>query len=138
MDVQQIMTPDPEYLAPTATLRDAAYMMKGLDVGSVPVINEGRLIGIVTDRDIVIRGLAGNRSFESQISEVMSKDVSTISPGDDVEKAYKLMEDEQIRRLPVVDDSGKLVGMVSLGDLATRAEDPDKAGEALEEISERN
>ena len=137
MDVSQVMTSNPEHLPPTASIREAADMMKGMDVGSVPIVSQDQLIGIVTDRDIVVRGVAGGLTSQAQLSEIMSHDVHSVSPTDDVKRAFKLMEKNQIRRLPVVDESGGLTGIVSLGDLATRTKETGKSGEALEDISSR-
>jgi CBS domain-containing protein len=136
MEVRQIMTTDPEFLSPSASIREAADMMKGMDVGSVPIVTNRRVIGIVTDRDLVVRGIAGGLSPQAELNDIFSHDVKTVSPDDNVDQAFKMMEAGQIRRLPVVDGAGELVGMLSIGDLATRTEDATKAGQTLQEISE--
>lgn len=136
MNVGQVMTSNPQHLSPSASMLDAAYLMKSMDVGCVPVVSDGRLLGLVTDRDIVVRGLAGDLGLDAQLVEIMSKDLLSVEPDEDVVEVFALMEKEQIRRLPVVDGEGNLVGIVSLGDLATRTQDLAKVGEALEEISE--
>ncbi|MFN2520689.1 MAG: CBS domain-containing protein [Candidatus Limnocylindria bacterium] len=135
MDVQQIMTREPSTLAPTATLGEAAVLMKQDDCGSIPITEDGRLVGIVTDRDIVVRGIAvGKDPRECAIAEIMSADPVTVTPKTSVEDASRLMAEHQVRRLPVV-DKGKLVGIVVLGQLA-REEDRGEAGETLKDISE--
>ncbi len=123
----------------TVTLKDNVYeiavKMKKHNIGCIPVVEGKKLIGVVTDRDLVIRGYAEKRSGSAAVEQVMSRDVATISPGATVEEAAKLMASEQIRRLPVV-ENGELVGIVSLGDLAVRKSHEDEAGEALSRISE--
>ena len=136
MHVSEIMTPNPEHLSSGASMWDAAGLMKSKDIGCVPVADNGHVVGIVTDRDIVVRGLANNIEPNSPLLDIMTPDVLTVSPTDDVDETFRLMEKEQIRRLPVVDGSGALVGMVSLGDLATRIDERSKGGETLESISE--
>jgi CBS domain-containing protein len=135
MKVSEIMTAQPATLAPTATLGEAATLMKQEDCGSLPIVEGGRLVGIVTDRDLVVRGLAaGKDPRASRVSEVMSADPITVRPDSSVDEARKLMADRQVRRLPVV-DGGSLVGIVVLGQVARR-EDEEETGETLKEISE--
>ena len=109
--------------------------MKQEDCGSIPVVEDGRLVGIVTDRDIVIRGIAAGSDPKTQrVSTVMSADPVTIRPDDDLADAEKVMADRQIRRLPVV-ENGKLVGIIVTAQIA-RAADKRKVGETIKEISE--
>jgi len=134
--LRQIMT---DNLA-TVTLQDNVYevavKMRDWNVGVIPVVNEQKdVIGVITDRDIVIRGLAEKHQGSSKVEEVMSKDVVLGTPEMTVDAAAKLMAKHQIRRLPVV-DNGKLVGIVAIGDMAIRNILQDEAGEALAEISE--
>ncbi|MBD0379320.1 CBS domain-containing protein [Paenibacillus sedimenti] len=122
----------------TVTLQDnvfeIALKMKQHDIGFVPVVEGKKLIGVVTDRDLVIRGYAEKRSGSAAVEQVISKDVTTITPDTTVDEAAKIMAKEQIRRLPVV-VNGELVGVVAIGDLAVRSIFDDEAGEALSEIS---
>ncbi|QOT00802.1 CBS domain-containing protein [Brevibacterium sp. JNUCC-42] len=124
----------------TVTLLDNVYevavKMRDWNVGVIPVVNEQTdVIGVITDRDIVIRGLAEKHQGSSKVEDVMSKDVVLGTPEMTVDAAAKLMAQHQIRRLPVV-DNGKLVGIVAIGDMAIRNTLQDEAGEALAEISE--
>ena len=136
MKVKELMTAEPVTLAPDATLGEAATLMKQEDCGSIPIVQGGRLVGIVTDRDIVVRAIASGKDPRStRVSEVMSADPVTIGPEDDAKDAERLMAERQIRRLPVADD-GKLVGILVIGQLARRERHEEKVGETLKEISE--
>jgi CBS domain-containing protein len=117
--IRDIMTPDPIVLDLSATVRDAARAMKARDVGDVLVANEGRLWGIVTDRDIVVRAVADFAEAPGQckLAEICSTDVQCLAPDDDVADAIRVMERSAIRRLPVVEE-GRAIGVVTLGDLA--------------------
>ena len=136
MKVKELMTAQPSTLAPDATLGEAATLMKQEDCGSIPIVQDSRLVGIVTDRDIVVRAVASGKDPRStRVSEVMSADPVTIGPEDDAKDAERLMAERQIRRLPVTDD-GKLAGILVIGRLARRERDEEKVGETLKEISE--
>lgn len=126
----------------TVTLKDnvheIAVLMAENDIGFVPVVeadDQSKLIGVVTDRDLVIRGFAKKRPGSCPVSDVMSKNLVTVSPDQDAEEAADIMAQHQIRRLPVV-DNGKLVGIISLGDLSLGSTTGRDAGIALSEISE--
>ncbi|TMC74892.1 MAG: CBS domain-containing protein [Chloroflexi bacterium] len=135
MKVRELMTTEPVTVEPKATLGEVATLMKQEDCGSIPVVEGGRLVGIVTDRDIVVRGVATGKDPKTQrVSEVMSADPVTIGPENDVGDAEKKMSDRQIRRLPVV-EGGKLVGIIVTAQIA-RAGNERKVGETLKEISE--
>ena len=135
MNVRELMTTAPVTVEPDATLGEVAVLMKQEDCGSIPVVEDGRLVGIVTDRDIVIRGIAAGSDPKTQrVSTVMSADPVTIRPDDDLADAEKVMADRQIRRLPVV-ENGKLVGIIVTAQIA-RAADKRKVGETIKEISE--
>ncbi|MFD2612899.1 CBS domain-containing protein [Paenibacillus gansuensis] len=125
----------------TVTLQDnifeIALKMKQHDIGFIPVLEGRRLIGVVTDRDLVIRGYADKHSGSTAVEHVISKDVRTVSPEMTVDEAAKIMANEKIRRLPVV-ENGELVGVVAIGDLAVRTKFEDEAGEALSQISEKD
>jgi CBS domain-containing protein len=134
MKVRELMTTEPTTVEPKATLGEVATLMKQQDCGSIPVVEGRRLVGIVTDRDIVVRGVAAGKDPKTQrVSEVMSADPVTIGPDDDVTDAEKKMADRQIRRLPVV-EGGKLVGIIVTAQIA-RAGNERKVGETLKEIS---
>ena len=135
MKVRELMTTEPTTVEPKATLGEAATLMKQNDCGSIPVVEGGRLVGIVTDRDIVVRGVAAGKDPKTQrVSEVMSANPVTIGPDNDVSDAEMKMADRQIRRLPVV-EGGKLVGIIVTAQIA-RAGNERKVGETLKEISE--
>ena len=135
MKVRELMTTEPTTVEAKATLGEVATLMKQQDCGSIPVIEGGRLIGIVTDRDIVVRGVAAGKDPKTQrVSEVMSSNPVTIGPDEDVADAEKKMADRQIRRLPVI-EGGKLVGIIVTAQIA-RAGNERKVGETLKEISE--
>lgn len=133
MDVRNVMSSDVASIETRDTLQAAAAKMAEINVGSLPVLREGRLAGIVTDRDIVVRAVARGAAPGTAVGDAMSDGVVTLSPDMSVDEAARLMSDKQIRRLYVVDEN-RLVGVVSLGDLAVDAE-TDDAGEALREIS---
>lgn len=122
-------------VTPKDNLYEAAVAMREHDIGFVPVVDGNRLVGVVTDRDLAIRGYANKHSGSTSITEVMSDDVQTISPNLSVDEAVSLMAAKQIRRLPVV-ENGELKGVVALGDLAVREIFVSEAGEALSGISE--
>ena len=138
MRVRELMTDSVKTVQPGATLPEVAKLMRDEDIGSVPVAENDKLIGMVTDRDIVIRGLADGGRLEAKCArDVMSQQVLYCREDESVEDVLKNMGEQQIRRLPVVNESKRLVGVVSLGDLSTRAR-ATKTGEALKEISKPN
>lgn len=140
MKIQEIMTKDPSCVTPDATVREAAQVMKREDVGIVPVVDgqtEKRLIGLVTDRDIAIRCIADGKDGTCRVRDVMSSDdLTTCSQNDDVENVMSAMRTEKVRRIPIVDERGSLVGIVSQADVLTKTRDTSRAGETVEEISE--
>ncbi len=135
MKVRDIMTSDVAYAAPDTTLEEVAVLMRDENVGAIPVLDDGALIGIVTDRDIVVRCIAdGKDAAECTAEDVLTENLETVEPEDDVNEAAQIMARRQVRRLPVVED-GRLVGMLSLGDIAVKENDQ-TAGDALESVSE--
>lgn len=140
MKIQEIMTKDPSCVTPDATVREAAQVMKREDVGIVPVVDgqtEKRLIGLVTDRDIAIRCIADGKDGTCRVRDVMSSDdLATCSQNDDVENVMSAMRTEKVRRIPIVDERGSLVGIVSQADVLTKTRDTSRAGATVEEISE--
>jgi CBS domain-containing protein len=136
MDLREIMTRNVEVISAGASLRDAAVKMKELDVGLIPVCDGDRLGGVLTDRDITIRATANGRdSIKTKVADVMSSDIAYCLEDQEIEEAVNLMEARQIRRLPIVDKDNRLVGIVSLADIAVHHGDRDLTGETLEEIS---
>lgn len=136
MKVKQLMTEQVRTCAPGDTCADAATIMGELNVGFVPVVEGQKVVGVVTDRDIVLRAVArGGAGASAKLSEVMSKDVTSCTPDMDAHQCAALMGDKQIRRLPVV-ENGRLCGVISIGDLATVDIHVDEAGNALSSISE--
>ena len=138
MQLSQIITRDVETIPPTATVREAAQRMRSRDVGSLPVCDGTRLLGMITDRDITVRAIADGRDPASTpVREAMTPDVVYAFEDDDLPKVARLMQDKQIRRLPVVNHEKKLVGIVALADVA-RAGDDSLSGHTVEEISDPN
>jgi CBS domain-containing protein len=132
--VADVMTEEVYAVEPQETLRRAAELMATFDVGSLPVCSDQRVLGIVTDRDIVVRGLASGLDPETGcVSDAMTHDVLCCTPQQDLAQAMQLMADHQVRRLPVVDAERRLVGIVSIGDLAV--EEPDEVGPTVSAIS---
>jgi CBS domain-containing protein len=132
--VRDVMTPGVRTVSASQSLAEAAEVMKGEDVGSVPVVEEGRLAGIVTDRDIVTRAVAERRDPQTvKVEEVASHELVTVEPEQDLDEALALMARHQVRRLPVVEE-GRLVGMLAQADVALEAKEK-KVGETVEEIS---
>ena len=137
MKLSEIMTRDVEVLAPEGMLDEAARRMKELDVGMMPVCDGERIVGMLTDRDIVVRAVAaGADSCRTPVRQAMTPDVYYCFEDQDVEDAAQLMRAEQIRRLPIVDRDKRLTGIVALGDLAVRTHDEQLAGRVLEGVSE--
>jgi CBS domain-containing protein len=133
--VREAMTASVSSVSPSQSLADAAEVMKGADVGSVPVVEEGRLAGIVTDRDIVTRAVAEQRNPQDvKVDEIASHDLVTVEPGQDLDEALALMARHKIRRLPVLEE-GRLVGMLAQADIALEAKE-EKVGEMVEQISQ--
>lgn len=136
MRIQDVMTREVRTIAPTNTLREAARLMGDIDAGSLPVAESDRLVGMLTDRDIAVRAIAAGKGPDTTVGEAMSPDILYCYDDQDIDEVCENMSDMQVRRLPVVDRNKKLVGIVSLGDLARRGE-TDAAGEALEGITRR-
>lgn len=138
--VRDLMAADCKTVTEQDNIYEAAVIMAQNDIGFVPVVDasdRSKLVGAVTDRDIVIRGYAEKKPGSSSIQEVMSGQLVSISPDKSAQEAADLMAEHQIRRLPVV-ENGRLVGVISLGDLAIARTTEDEAGHALSEISEHD
>jgi CBS domain-containing protein len=136
MKVCDILTPNPECVAPETPLTVAARRMKALNVGMLPICEKDRLIGMITDRDMIVRAVAlGANPNTTPVREVMTPEVFYCYEDDDIQEAAELMERRQIRRLPVLSSEKRLVGIVSLGDLAVRTHREQLAGEVLQRVS---
>ena len=134
--IRDVMTAGVETVHPDATVDEVAQKMKRLNVGAIPVCDGNRIEGMLTDRDIVVRVIGENRDPRAvRVRDAMTADVQYGFEGDDVETASRIMREHQIRRLPIVDERHNLVGIVSLGDLATDVGDDRLSGETLEQIS---
>ena len=143
MKISEIMSKNPRSVSPDTPVSEAAQLMKEEDVGLVPVVERvggaetrGRLIGVVTDRDIAIRAVAEGRAVDSPVSDVMSGGVKTCSPDDSVEDAMEMMGREQVRRIPIVDERGSLVGVVSQADVVRLSGKDREAEKTVEKISQ--
>jgi CBS domain-containing protein len=137
MHLKEMMTPHVDVIAPEATIREAAEKMSHLDIGPLPVCEGERLVGMVTDRDITVRAVAEGRDpVTTMVREVMTPDVVYGFDDQDMQDAARLMEQYQIRRLPVLNRRKQLVGIVALGDLAVHPGQQSLAGEVLEQVSE--
>jgi len=139
MRVQEIMTRDVECIEPNRTLQEAASRMKAIDVGPLPVCENDRLVGMITDRDIVVRAVAqGHNPRIEKVRDVMTRDVACCTEDQDIEQVARLMNHKQIRRLAVLNRNQRLVGIVSLADLdlATCSGSTQLTGQTLEGISQ--
>ena len=135
MKVSDVMTRDVETVTPEQTAQEAASFMVRADAGSIPVMEGDRLIGMITDRDIAVRGVAQGHGPSTPVRELMTSGLICARLDDDVEEIATRMSEAQVRRLPVTDEDGKLCGIVSLGDLS-RETDDETAHHALEGVSE--
>lgn len=129
------MTTDVRTVSRETPIRDVASAMRDGDVGSLPVVEGGKLVGIVTDRDIVVRALAEGRDPSTPVGDAMTSDVYSVRPDDFAFEAVRLMGDKQVRRIPVVNDDGSLAGIIAMADVALEMEDEREIAETLEEIS---
>jgi CBS domain-containing protein len=135
-----IMTRDPVCCSPDDSVKKAAELMREEDVGPIPVVENasGRLVGIVTDRDLVLNVLAKGRDANStKVSEAMTRDPVRTKEEEPLEEALEKMSAYQVRRLPVVDDQDRVIGIIAQADVATRIQDPEVAGEVVQEVSEK-
>ncbi len=136
MQVKDVMSTNVQSCSVNDDLRKVASIMQSSDIGSMPILENNQVVGMITDRDMVIRGLT-NGTANDTIQTIMTNNVVTISPDASLEEAGQLMAQNQIRRLPVV-EGGNLVGMISLGDLAIREQANENAGQALTQISKHD
>ena len=138
----EVMTKNPVCCLPTDMVTKTAQLMKSENIGSIPVIESKqteKLVGIVTDRDLALRIIAeGLDAKSTKVEAVMTRKVVTCLAGDDVQKALDAMSEHQLRRIPVVDNDNKVVGIIAQADVATRVDEPEKTGEMVKEISQAN
>jgi CBS domain-containing protein len=133
--IRELMTSDPRTVSPGDSVVDAARVMRDEDAGAVPIAEGDRLVGVVTDRDIAIRVVAeGKDPSSTKVEDVASRELVTIDPQQGLDEALRLMAQHQVRRLPVVEEDGKLVGIVAQADVARHADDA-RTGEVVEDIS---
>ena len=132
--VKDGMTANPRTIAPSTSIQEAARLMRDQDVGSLPVVESDRLVGILTDRDIAIRSVAEGR-FDATAGELASGQLVTVDPTQPLEEAVRLMAEHKIRRLPVTEQDGRLVGMLAQADVATHGGEDARTGQMVEEIS---
>jgi CBS domain-containing protein len=135
MKVSEVMTRDVRLIEPTQTIREAARLMAELDTGIMPVREGDRLVGMITDRDIAVRAVAQGRGPDTSVRDVMTDDVKYCYEDDDTDDVARNMADIQVRRLPVLTRDKRLVGIISLGDMAV-TDEAGKAGEAVAGISQ--
>lgn len=135
MQISEVMTANPQAAKPSDTVAEVARRMNDIDTGAMPVVEDGQIRGIITDRDIVLRVVGEQRGFDTKVSEVMTTDVQTCRQDASIADVIYQMQDKQVRRILIVDDKENLTGIVSLGDVAQEAS-ARKAGAVLEEISE--
>ena len=136
MQVKDAMTTDVELASPTQTIRQAALLMGECDCGALPVADKDRLVGMITDRDIAIRAVAAGKGPRTLVREIMSQEVLYCFDDQELDDVATNLGDLKIRRLPVMNREKRLVGILSLGDMACRANGKDPAAEALKSISE--
>ena len=133
--LKDLMSRDVKVVGPDVTIADAARMMRDGDFGMLPVSDNDRMIGTISDRDIAIRAVAEGKGADTKVRDVMSEGIAWAYEDDSVEKAAKLMSERQVRRLPVVDRDKRLIGIVALGDFAVERSQIQPAAQALAEIS---
>jgi CBS domain-containing protein len=137
MKVRDVMTRGVESVRPETTVQEAAAKMKSLNVGPMPVLEGDRISGILTDRDIVVRGVAEGRDPRTtKVQDVMTRDVVTVTEDEDVKQAARLMKERQVRRVIVTGADKRVAGIVSLGDIAVEARDDKMSGDTLEKVSQ--
>jgi CBS domain-containing protein len=135
MNIRDVMTPNPRTISPDDSIQSAARVMRDEDTGVVPVVENGRAVGVVTDRDIVVRAVADGNQLNRPVREIISSRLVSVSPDTPTREASELMSEHQIRRLPVVEND-HLVGIVSIGDLAVKEGRDRRTGDTLQSISE--
>ena len=135
--VRDVMTTNPACVSERDSIGDVARIMKDQDTGVVPVVDGKKIIGLITDRDIVVRGIAEGRDVSTvTVNEIMTKSIRSVKEDTPLNEVLDLMSSAEVRRVPVVNGNNELVGIISLGDIATNSNQDGKVGKAVEEISE--
>jgi CBS domain-containing protein len=135
MKVREAMTRDVRLIRPEQTIRQAAHLMAELDIGALPIEENDRLVGMITDRDIAVRAVAEGKGPDTPVRDVMTRDLKYVYEDQSIEEVTRNMSEQRIRRVPVLNREKRLVGILSLGDLAIDESAQDEAGEALGGIS---
>jgi CBS domain-containing protein len=135
MNIRDVMTANPTCVSPDDSIQNAARIMRDEDTGIVPVVENGRPVGLLTDRDIVVRAVAEDGQLNRPIREIVTANIVSARPDMSTREAAELMSEHQVRRLPVVEND-HLVGIVSIGDLAVKEGRDSRVGDALQHISE--
>lgn len=135
MKLRDVMTPNPRAIEPSGSIQDAARIMRDEDTGVVPVVENGRPVGLITDRDIVVRAVADGGRLDRQVRDIVSTDLVTVEPDVSTEEAARLMGERQVRRVLVCENE-RLVGIASIGDLAVKEGRDRRVGDTLEDISQ--
>ena len=133
--IRDVMTPSPRTVESSAPVQEAATLMRDQDVGAIPIVDNGSLVGIVTDRDIAINVIAEGKDISTPVGDIASHDIITVDPEQSLDEALQLMAQHQVRRLPVVEEDGKPVGIIAQADIARQADDQ-KTGEVVQQISQ--
>jgi len=134
--IRDLMTQNPRTVTTDATIVDAAKIMRDEDAGVVPIVDgEKHVTGVITDRDIAVRAVAEGKDGQTKVRDVASKDLVTIDPEQDLDEALRLMAQHQVRRLPVVEEDGRLVGVLAQADVARHGDDSE-TGQVVERISQ--
>jgi CBS domain-containing protein len=136
MKVREAMSRGVRLVSPADPIREAALIMREIDAGSVPVTENDRLVGMITDRDIAVRAVAEGQGPDAPVREAMTAEIHYVFDDEDIEDACEKMADQQLRRLPVLDRNKRLVGIVSLGDLARKTDGAGEAAHALSGIAQ--
>jgi CBS domain-containing protein len=135
--VRDVMTPNPECVSEKDSIRDVARIMKDRDTGVVPVVDGKKIIGLITDRDIVVRGIAEGKDIANvRVTEIMTRSVRSVKEDAPLSEVMQMMTRAEVRRVPVVNGRDEIVGIVSLGDIATNTNQDGKVGQTVEDISE--
>jgi CBS domain-containing protein len=135
--VRDVMTPNPETVSEKDSIRDVARIMKDRDTGVVPVVNGRKIVGVITDRDIVVRGIAEGKDLGSiRVREIMTTGIKCVTEDAPLNEVLQMMSGNEVRRVPVVNGQDEIVGIVSLGDIATNTNQDNRVGKTVETISE--
>ena len=135
MNIRDVMTPNPRTVSPQDSIQNAARIMRDEDTGVVPVVDNGKPVGVITDRDIVVRAVAEGGQLNRAVRDIVTNELVAATPDMSVQEATELMSAHQVRRLPVVENN-RLVGIVSIGDIAVKEGRDSRVGDALQHISE--